>query len=120
MRLIPASFHRILDFVTVVAFALIPSILGWTGMAAALSYVLAVVHLAMTMLTRFASTERRPVSLGLHGIVEAVVGIALVVLPSVAPWGGTPRAIFTAAGVTILVVRVLSQYRWADSAGSLT
>jgi hypothetical protein len=120
MRLIPAPFHRILDFVTVAAFALAPSVLGWTGIAAALSYVLAVVHLSMTLLTRFTSTERRPVSLGLHGAVESVVGIALVVLPAVAPWSGTPRAIFTAAGVTILIVRVLSQYRWADSTSSLT
>jgi len=111
MSVISASMHRVLDFVTVVAFAVAPSVLGLTGFPAALAYVLAVVHLGMTILTRFGATSRSPLPLQLHGAVEGVVGIVLLALPWVLGWVGTPRLFFVAAGAVILIVWVLSQYR---------
>lgn len=111
MSVISASMHRVLDFVTVVAFAVAPSVLGLTGFPAALAYVLAVVHLGMTILTRFGATSRSPLPLPLHGAVEGVVGIGLLALPWVLGWVGTPRLFFVAAGAVILIVWVLSQYR---------
>lgn len=111
MRLIPAALHHVLDFVTIVAFALAPSALGLSGVPAALAYVLAVVHLAMTLLTRFPPRTRRPLPLPLHGAVELVVGIVLLALPWLLGWSGTPRAFYLAAGSVILLVWALSRYR---------
>ncbi len=115
MRLIPAALHRMLDFVTVAAFALAPSILDLTRVAATLAYVLAVIHLAMTLLTRFSPADRGLVSLGLHGAVESIVGVALVALPWLMKWQGTSRISCMAAGGVILVVWVFSRYRVATS-----
>jgi len=53
MRVITAGLHRVLDFVTVAGFAVAPSVLGLAGFAATLGYVLAAVHLALTLLTHF-------------------------------------------------------------------
>jgi len=73
MRVIAAGLHRMLDFVTVLGFALAPVVLGLTGLAATLAYVLAAVHLALTLLTHFPGRAARPVSLVLHGAIEGVV-----------------------------------------------
>ena len=110
MRRIKAPWHRILDFATVLVFAVCPTLLGLTGFAAALSYLLAAVHLAMTLLTRFSPTERTPVPLGLHGAVELVVGIALLALPWLVDWHGSPRLLYLFAGAAILTVWSLSRY----------
>ncbi len=111
MRLIAAATHRVLDFVTVAAFALAPSVLHVSGLAATLSYVLAAVHLGLTLLTQFPGAGARPVSLPLHGVIECIVGLALVVLPWVLSWSGMARTFYIAAGVVILAVWTFSQYR---------
>lgn len=51
MKILTPSNHAILDYVSVIIFLIAPSILGLSTVPAALSYTLAIVHLAMTMLT---------------------------------------------------------------------
>jgi hypothetical protein len=119
MRVIPATLHRVLDFGTVVAFALAPSILGLSGPAATLAYLLAVVHLAMTLLTRFSPGLPRPVPLRLHGAVELMVGVALLVLPWLLHWRGLPRTFYVVAGAAILAVWALSRYGQPREAASM-
>ena len=114
MRLIPAASHRILDLVTVVSFAVAPSVLALSGPAAALSYALAAIHLTMTLLTRFSPEDRRPVSLGVHGAVESVVGPVLIALPWLLNWHGVSLLLFVSAGAVILAVWAVSRYRTSD------
>ncbi len=109
MRLIHAGLHRILDFVTVFAFAAAPFILGLTGGASVLSYLLAGVHLVLTLLTQFRG-DRGLVPLKVHGAIEFLVGLALVVVPFVLVWVGVARAFYIVAGVVILLVWALSGY----------
>jgi hypothetical protein len=111
MRLILPSLHRVLDFVTVIAFALAPAVLSLTGFAATLSYILACVHLALTAVTHFPGARVRLVPLPLHGAVECVVGLVLLGLPWAIGWTGVARSFYTAAGLVILVVWMLSDYR---------
>ena len=111
MRLIAAALHRALDFLTVAAFALAPSVLHLSGFAATLAYLLAAVHLGLTLLTQFPGAGARPVSLALHGVIECIVGLALVALPWALGWSGAARTFYIAAGVVILAVWAFSQYR---------
>jgi len=111
MRLIPAPLHRILDFLTVVAFAVAPAVLGLTRFAATLSYTLASVHLAMTLLTRFSPSDQNLVPLRLHGAVESIVGVVLIALPWLTKWDGSPQIFYRAAGLVILLVWAISRYR---------
>jgi len=111
MRVITAGVHRVLDFVTVVAFAIAPAVLGLTGFPATLAYLLAVVHLAMTILTRFGAKSTSPLPLPMHGAVEGVVGVVLLALPWLLGWVGTARTFYVAAGAIILIVWATSQYR---------
>ena len=102
--------HRVLDFLTVVAFALAPTVVQLTGPAAVLAYVLAGVHLTMTLATEFPEGRRKPLPFRGHGVVEAVVGVTLIVLPFITGWAGSARTFYVAAGAVILGVWALTRY----------
>lgn len=108
--LLSPSAHRILDFVTVVAFAAAPALLGFGGLPAILAYVLAAVHLLMTLATRFPDAPSRPLPIGLHSFVELVVGVMLLILPWLLGWEPHAQVFFLAAGVVILAVWLGTRY----------
>lgn len=110
MRVIPATVHRVLDFVTVLVFAGAPSVFNLTGTPALLSYALAGVHLVLTLLTRFSHSASGMVPLRVHGMIELLVGVALALLPFVLAWDGMARTFNVAMGAVILVVWALSNY----------
>lgn len=110
MGIIPPAVHRLLDFLTVVAFALAPTLFHLIGRTAALAYALALVHLLVTLATHFPGRARYPVPFRAHGIVELLVGLALVAVPFVRHWTHGARIFFPAMGVVILLVWALSRY----------
>lgn len=118
MRFLSPQLHRVVDFVTVVLFAVSPALVPLVGLAAALAYALAVVHLAVTLGTAFPGASNRPLPLPAHGGLETVVGIALIALPFVAGWTGRSRDYYLAVGAIILVVSLVSQYRTPRDAGA--
>ena len=112
MHLLSPRTHAILDYVTVAGFALAPLILDLGSAGSALAWTLSVVHLAMTLATDapFAVTQLVPGKL--HGAVELLVGIALVVGSTVLTGVFIPTAqvFFGGAGVVILLVWLTSDY----------
>lgn len=110
MGIIPAGAHRALDFVTVVAFAVAPTLFGMTGRTATLAYALAAVHLLLTLVTHVPGREARPVPYRVHGLIELVVGAALVALPLLRGWTGGARAFYLGVGAVILLVWLLTPY----------
>ena len=120
MSLIPPRLHGILDYAAVVFFLLAPTLFSDTlfGGTITLCYVLAVVHLTMTLLTDFPLGMAEVISLGVHGVVELIVSIALMVLPWIlAPafqegFAGDQGAqwFYTIVGVVIFAVWVLTDY----------
>jgi hypothetical protein len=113
MKPINLRLHGILDYLTVALFALAPSVLGLTGVAAGLSYALAVVHLLVTLVTDFDLGVARLLPARWHGWIELVVGPVLVVAPWVLGFSddATERTFFIAVGVVIFAVWALSAYR---------
>jgi hypothetical protein len=55
---------------TVAIFVLAPSILGLTGFAALVSYALAAIHLAMTLLTDMPLGAIKIIPMRLHALIE--------------------------------------------------
>ena len=110
MRLISPSLHRVLDFVTVIGFAAAPAALGLTGVPALVSYALAIIHLVLTLLTRFSPGGSQPLALKIHGIVEMLVGPVLLVAPFALGWEGIAKTFYLAAGTVIIAVWALSAY----------
>ena len=112
MRILDARIHGFLDIVTVLVFLLGPLVFGLGGSPAAISYTLAVVHLVMTLLTRFPMGRWKVIPFPVHGIVELVVGLALLILPSYAGYapGSPARRFYLGMGAGILVVWALTAY----------
>jgi hypothetical protein len=111
LKVISDTTHGILDYLTVAIFALAPSILGLTGFAALVSYALAAIHLAMTLLTNMPLGVIKIIPMRLHALVEMIVGpvlvVAAVVLPTIL---GDRREFFLVMGLVILAVWLLSSY----------
>ncbi len=116
MRFIDARIHGVLDIVTVVVFLVAPTVFGLGGSPAAIAYALAAVHLVMTLLTEFPMGIRKVIPFFIHGIVELVVGVVLVVLPTIEGYapGSPARRFYTMIGAAILVVWALTAYRRQD------
>ncbi len=117
MGMISPGAHRALDFVTVIAFAAAPTALGLTGLPATISYLLACVHLALTLVTRFSTGGSQPIAFKIHGAVEMVVGPVLIAAPFVLGWQGVAKTFYLAAGVVIAAVWALSAYAERGVAG---
>src|SRR5512141_2209184 len=72
MDLLNARLHGFLDLVTVGVFLLAPFFFGLGGYVAAVAWGLAVVHLLMTLLTRFPLGLVKLIPFPIHGAVEFV------------------------------------------------
>jgi hypothetical protein len=117
MRVLSARVHGVLDIVTVVLLVLGAIVSGLGGAPLAIALTLAAVHLLLTLLTDFPMGVVKRIPFFVHGIVELVVGIGLLLLPSFAGYGpGSPaRRFYLAMGALILVVWALTAYRRVEA-----
>ena len=113
MRILSARVHGVLDLVTVLVLLLAPFVIGLGGAPAAIAWTLAAVHLLLTLFTRFPMGVWKRIPFYVHGIVELVVGIGLLLLPTFAGYGpGSPaKRFYVAMGALVLVVWALTAYR---------
>lgn len=116
MNVLDARLHGFLDFVAVGVFLLAPFFFGLGGYVAAVAWGLAIAHLLMTLLTRFPLGIVKVIPFAVHGAVEVVAGVVLVLaMPRMLGAGaGSPaRTFFVGAGAAILIVWLLTRYRAA-------
>jgi len=111
MGILPPTVHRILDYIAVVIFALAPTLFNLHGNTRTLAYALAVIHLVVTLATQFPGGARRPLPYAAHGIIELVVGLALVCVPLIRHWTYGAGKFYPAMGVVILIIWALTRYR---------
>lgn len=113
MKIFNPKVHGILDYVVVVAFALAPTVLGFSGMPATISHLLAAIHLILTLTTAFPLGVVRIVPLPLHGAIEFVVSIALIALPWIFKFAldVVARNFYVSAGALIFAVWLVTDYR---------
>ena len=118
MRILSPRVHGVIDLVTVAVLLLAPTLVGLGGSPAAIAYSLAAIHLFLTLLTRYPLGVWKQIPFVYHGIVELIVGISLLLLPSFAGYGpGSPaKRFYLAMGAVILVVWALTAYRGTEAA----
>jgi uncharacterized membrane protein YhaH (DUF805 family) len=105
------TIHGVLDYGVVVIFAVAPSLLGIAGPSAVLCYLLAAVHLLVTILSDMPFGVKKLIPMSWHGHLELVVGLALVI----APWVfsdllASGQLFFTLMGAVIFFVWATSNY----------
>jgi hypothetical protein len=113
MKIINAKVHGILDYIVVAGFLAAPSLFGLMGLPALIAYVLAGVHLTLTLLTAFPGGAVKVIPFKVHGLIELIVGPCLMVLPFVLGFTEqAPAAAFYAyGGILIFVVWLLTDYK---------
>lgn len=111
MGILPPNVHRILDYLAVIVFALAPSVLHLTGNTKMLAYALAVIHLVVTLATQFPGSVRRPLPFSAHGIIELLLGLALVCVPLIRHWTFDAGKFYPAMGVALLIIWAITRYR---------
>ena len=117
MRILSSRVHGVIDLVTVLVLLLAPTLIGLGGSPAAIAYSLAAIHLLLTLLTRYPMGVWKTIPFVYHGIVELIVGVALLLLPSYAGYGpGSPaKRFYLVMGAVILVVWALTAYRGSEA-----
>jgi hypothetical protein len=112
MKLIDARLHGALDYVAVAVFALAPFLFRLEGTPALICWGLAIVHLLLTILTKFPAGIIRVIPFVSHGAPEIVVSVGLVFSPwmfGYAP-GSPARRFFVAAGAALFLLWLLTDY----------
>lgn len=111
--MITSKTHGILDYLTILIFAVAPSLFALSETGGATAYTLAVVHLMMTILTAFSTGFIRVIPFHLHGYVELVVGLMLAVGPWVAGnfLTETDQLFFSVMGGVILLIWLMTTYK---------
>lgn len=112
MKIINAKVHGYLDYLVVLIFLGAPTLLHLSMLPGTISYSLAGIHLALTLLTDFLLGVLKVVPLKWHGMIELIVGPCLIALPFVLSFGSEPAALYfyVGNGVVIFVVWYLTDY----------
>jgi hypothetical protein len=110
MKRILPNQHGYFDYMTVVLFLFGP-IIGLTGLAGTLAFVLAGIHLAMTLITDFPFGAMRLLPYTIHGWVERIVGPIVMALPFIFDFDSTARDFYIFVGAIIMLVSLLTDYR---------
>ena len=110
MKIISPTLHGYLDYVTVLLFLIAPTLFGLTGMAGTFVYILAGIHLAMTLITDFPLGATKLLPFRIHGWVERVVGPVLILLPFVLGFDATARGFYITVGIVIILVGLFTDY----------
>ena len=116
MKILTPRMHGYLDFVVVAAFALAPTLFGFSPVPARISWALAVVHLLLTLCTAFPMGVLKLVPFTVHGAIELIVVIALVAMPWLFSFASEPvaRNFFLAFAVIIFLVWLVTDYKAAE------
>lgn len=110
--MITSKMHGVLDYVTVLIFALSPSLFNLSETGATIAYGLAVIHLLMTVLTAFSMGLVKVIPFQQHGYVELIVGAVLAIIPWIVDFlSATDQLYFSIMGGVILVVWLLTTYK---------
>lgn len=118
LRSLGAVSHGIIDYLMVIILIIGPAVAGFGATKQAMfCYLLAAIHFVMTALTRFPLGVMKIIGFPLHGVIEALVSILLIVLPWIANFaaGVHSRNFFMAIGVLLGVIALLTNYRGITS-----
>jgi len=110
--------HGYIDYAVVLTLLLIPTALGFSQTPAVICYVLAAVHLTMTLITAFPLGVVGVIPFPVHGAIEAVMAVALVAMPWLAGFEqeAAARNFFMISAGALALTWMLTDYKAAQAA----
>jgi len=112
VKLLSRRAHGIIDYLLVVVFLILPTVGGFSGTPRVLSYSLAFAHLLVTGFTSFPPGAFPFIPARVHGYVEIVVGLLLLVSPRLLGFAqvSVARNSFVAIGAILIGLYAISNY----------
>lgn len=113
MKIVSSRVHGLLDYATVVFLLAAPTIFQMEGTLCTMTYVLAVVHFALTALTAFEYGLIKTIPFKLHGVIEVVVA---AVLGGIALWfknndNELGSYFYSGLAIVIMIVFLLTDFK---------
>lgn len=104
--------HGILDYALAILFLLAPTLFGFTDPAATLSYVVGVVYIITSLLTKYPLGVIKLIPFPTHGVLETIMAVSWLIFPWIFGFSGDAagRNFFIIAGVALLVLVLLTDY----------
>lgn len=111
MKIISSKLHGFIDYLVVIFLAVSPMLFGMEGFVCTFTYVLAAVHLVLTLCTNFGAGIFKIIPLNVHGYIEFLVGILLVILAfTLFKDNELGKTFYTVFGAAVFVTALLSDY----------
>ena len=113
VKMLSPRAHGYLDYLFVALLLLAPTLFGFAGIAASISYILAALVAGLTLLTAYPLGVAKIIPFPLHGAIEAVASVFLLASPWLFDFAVVPAArnFYIAAGVLLAVIWLVTDYR---------
>lgn len=112
MKIISPKIHAILDYVVAIFLIVAPNLIDLSDFATNFSMTLGVIHFILTLVTIFKGGVTKIVPFPIHGIIELIVSLTLMVLAfTVFGKNKTDHFYFACLAVAILSVYILTDYK---------
>ncbi len=111
MKIINSTLHGFIDYLVVLFLWLSPSLFGMEHFTAMFTYGLGAIHLVLTLTTNYKAGLIKLIPLPVHGWIELLVGVALIILAftlfSADPVG---KIFYLVFGAVVLLTALISDY----------
>ncbi|MAM86954.1 hypothetical protein [Allohahella sp. A8] len=113
MKVLDPKVHGVLDYLLAIAFLIAPSVFNFVEVAATLSYVIGVVYLLTSIITKYPLGLVKLLPFPVHGVLEGLMAAAWIVFPWLFGFADdeAARNFFIIAGVGLLIVVALTDYK---------
>jgi hypothetical protein len=117
MKPINSLIHGVLDYVVVIFLFASPTLFDLSDFVTTMTYALGGVHLLLTLITDFKLGLIKVLPLKIHGVIELIVSIALVLSPWILGFDESPtdRLFYVAFGVAVFITWTLTDYAPGNS-----
>ncbi len=115
--IINEKVHGFIDYGVVVFLLLSPTIFGFTGTIAMVTYALAGIHFILTAITDSPTGIIKVLPLPIHGYVEVAAAVAIMLAPWIFGFSGdaTGRWFYILFGFAVFLTWLLTAYQPAEA-----
>ena len=112
MKVISPKLHAILDYLTVIFLIAAPKLFLLSDVATTFTYLLAGVHLLLTICTNFKGGLFKVIPLPIHGLIEFFVALGLAAVAfTYFKHNVVEQTFFSCLGIVILIVFWLTDFK---------
>ena len=112
-----SKLHGIIDYVVVIFLVASPSLFGLPEFTACCTYILAGIHLTLTILTDFEVGLFKVIPFKVHGMIELIVSLALVGFAFYVgdKEGELARNFYLGFGIAVFLTWLVSDYEKTEN-----